>query len=261
MVNTETLEDLYPGRRAGLEGIIRYHAFDTMFYRTNNWIHSLRVRWLVEELLPLAKKHFKHLDTKRVICLALVHDDAEMITGDIQAGHKATMSKSALAKVHDNERQAIAILRKRHPITIEGYAYGDLLAEILEKKTLEAQLVSYADKIDGYCESLHEIHAGNIALLRSVLFYTAIFTQAEKKFPKLKPIFGDTHSPFTDLQSYLQEVYVKGEKYKEFSKPFTVRSLKRPSQFAFYDRWRVMTVERGGRYGLNSLLKQKEFWR
>jgi 5'-deoxynucleotidase YfbR-like HD superfamily hydrolase len=262
MLSEKYLEKLYPGRRAELESITRYHAFDTMLYRTNDWIHSLRVAWLVEELLPVAKKHFKHLDADRAVCLALVHDDAETITGDIQAGHKATMSKKELLKVHMNERLAAALLGKRHPVKVSGkYPYGKLLLEICEKKTLEAQLVSYADKMDGYCESLHEVYAGNSSLLRSVIFYAIFFAQADKKLPKLKTMIDDRSSPFTYLQSYLQEFYVKGSKYIGFGKPFTMRSLKRPSQFSFYDRWRAITIKKGGKKGIEGLIKQKEFFR
>lgn len=262
MLSEKYLKELYPGRKAELESIFRYHAFDTMFYRTNDWIHSLRVAWLVEELLPVAKKHFKHLNAERAVCLALVHDDAETITGDVQAGHKAAMSKKALAQVHANERRAAALLGKRHPIKVAGkYPYGDLLLEIFEKKTLEAQLVSYADKMDGYCESLHEVYAGNFSLLRSVIFYTIFFAQVDKKLPKLKLMIGDRSSPFTYLQSYLQEFYIKGSKYAVFGKPFTIKSLKRPSQFAFYDRWRAITIKRGGKKGGEGLVKQREFVR
>lgn len=260
MLSEKKLAELYPGRKKELESILRYHAFDTMFYRTNDWIHSLRVSWLVEELLPTAKRHLKRFDPDRAVCLAAVHDDAETITGDVQAGHKAVMSKRALADVHGNERRAAMLLGKRHPIKVDGkYPYGKLLLEILEKKTAEAQLVSYADKLDGYCESLHEVYAGNLSLLRSVFFYTHIFAQAEKRFPKLGSMLGDKRSPFTDLRGYLQEFYVKGSKYAPFGKPFTPALLKRPSQFSFYDRWRAITLERGGKEGRNGLLRQKEF--
>ena len=259
MSPNENLEKLYPDRKAKLEKIIRYHAFDTMFYRSNDWIHSLRVRWIVEDILPLAKKYFKHIDAERVICLALVHDDAEMITGDVQAGHKAAMSKQALSKVYRDERQAISVLAKKHPIKVGGvYPYGKLLMEIFEKKTIEAQLVSYADKMDGYCESLHEVLAGNFSLLRSMIFYTTILAQRDKRFPKLIPVFHETSFAFMDLQGYLKEFYTEATKYKSFGKPHTKPSLSSPSPFPFYNRWREITIQRGGKEGLEALLKKKE---
>jgi hypothetical protein len=130
----DNLENLFPVRKDALENILRYHAFDTMYYRTNDWIHSRRVRWIVEELLPLGRC-LKDFDADRAVCLALVHDDAETITGDVQAGHKAIMSKQALLNVKSNERRAAILLGKRHPIKIYGkYDYGTLLLESLEKK-------------------------------------------------------------------------------------------------------------------------------
>ncbi|HEX4104106.1 MAG TPA: YfbR-like 5'-deoxynucleotidase [Candidatus Paceibacterota bacterium] len=260
MLPSENLEKLYPNRKIKLEKILRYHAFDTMFYRTNDWIHSLRVRWLAEELLPVARSHFKNIDSERATCLALVHDDAEMIMGDVQAGHKAIMSPRALSNVHHNEERAISLLAKRHPIKVDGkYDYGKLLLEIYQKKTVEAQLVSYADKLDGYCESLHEVYAGNYSLLRSILFYTDFFARTDKTLPKLKPMFSDKRSALTDLKKYLQERYIKFSNYRSFGKPFTMRSIKLPSQFPFYDRWRKITINRGGRQGLMALIVQREF--
>jgi len=262
MLPNENLAELFPGRRAQLEKIERFNAFDTMLYRTNDWIHSLRVRWIVEELLPLAKRRFKRFDAERAVCLALVHDDAEIITGDVQAGHKAMMSKRALGKVHDAERRAITIFAKRYPVKVNGkYEYGKLLLEAFEKKTLEAQFVSYADKMDAAGEGLHELYAGNFSFLRSVIFYTDLFARAEKKFPKLKPMLHDHASIFTDLKKYLEEHWVKAAKYKSFGKPYTERSLKIPSQFPLYNEWRRITLKRGGTEGRRALLKQKEFIR
>jgi len=258
----ETLESLFPGRKQKLEAIKRYWAFDTMYYRTNDWVHSLRVRWILEDILPLAKHHFKNLDVDRAVCLALVHDDAEIVTGDVQAGHKAVMSKAQLAKVHENERRAIAMFAKKYPVKIDGkYEYGKLLLEALEKKTLEAQLVSYADKMDAFGESLHELYAGNYSILRSVIYYTDLFARAEKKFPKLAPIIDDKRSDFTNRLGFLHEHLIKGMKYASFGEPFTKETIRLPGQIPLYNRWKAITLKRGGSEGLRLLIKQTEFTR
>ena len=255
----DDLAELFPGRKAKLQKILRYHAFDTMFYRTNDWIHSLRVSWLVEDMLPLAKRHFKRFDAERAMALALVHDDAEILTGDVQAGHKAVMSKRQLEKVHENERRAIAKMKIRYPIKVHGkYSYAALLLEAFEKKTVESQFVSFADKMDAHCESLHEIYAGNFGHLRSVHFYALLFSTADKKFPKLKPMLDDKRSVFTDAKGFLFEHFVKARKYKSFGKPFTKKTVILPSQFPFYDRWRKITLIQGGKEGLHALINQKE---
>jgi hypothetical protein len=113
--------------------------------------------------------------------------------------------------------------------------------------------------MDAYCESLHEVYAGNFSFLRSVVFYSRLLAGADMKFPKLKLILNSKDSAFTDLQRYLQERSIDGSKYISFGKLFTKRSLEKPSQFPFYDRWRAVTLERGGKEGMDALIKQKEF--
>ena len=70
---------------------------------------------------------------------------------------------------------------------------------MLHKKTIEAQFVSYADKLDAYNESLHEIFAGNISLLESVMFYAQAFANFPKKYPALADFMADKTSPLTYL--------------------------------------------------------------
>ena len=79
-------------RERTLKSIYRYRMFETILYRSNLWMHSLRMLWLVEEMSSLAQKHLS-VDIEKARAMALVHDDAEIITGDIQAGVKALMSK------------------------------------------------------------------------------------------------------------------------------------------------------------------------
>ncbi|MCC2631215.1 MAG: hypothetical protein K0S38_1024, partial [Candidatus Paceibacter sp.] len=69
-------------REEKLKAINRYSLFEKMMYRSSVWNHTHRVLWLAEELIPIAVKYVK-LDANKVRVLALVHDDEEMITGDI----------------------------------------------------------------------------------------------------------------------------------------------------------------------------------
>src|SRR3989338_3972028 len=164
-----------PEREEKLRSIMRYSMFEVMYYRPSVWIHAQRVSWIVEELVPIAGKYFKNFDGEKARILALVHDDAEIITGDIQAGHKARMSKKELAVVHNSEHEAIRKLATRYPTTVGGYSYKQLLMEASRKDTphasSEAKLVTYADRLDAFCESLHEVFAGNLSFIRAFMFY------------------------------------------------------------------------------------------
>src|SRR5262245_38388561 len=93
-------------RERGLKALYRYSRFEVMVYRSNLWMHTHRMCWMIEELAPILKKHLPKLDIDKCRVLALVHDDAELITGDIQAGEKALMKKSQLKKIDSDEAKA-----------------------------------------------------------------------------------------------------------------------------------------------------------
>ena len=66
--------------------ITRFSLYKVMFYRSNLFNHAWHVAWLVDEIAPFAMKKFPQFDSEKAQMLALVHDDAEIIIGDIQAG-------------------------------------------------------------------------------------------------------------------------------------------------------------------------------
>ncbi len=247
-----------PERETALKNIYRYNAFDTMLYRANLWTHTHRMLWMLEEILPIAQTYFK-IDPEKTRILALVHDDAEIITGDIQAGHKAHMSAEELAEVGHGEEKAIVELSQQYPKTVHGYSYEELLLHAKEKDCIEAQLVWYVDKLDSICETTHDIYAGNLSLFRSFLYYSCLIPTASKKFPQLTELLSSKKSPLLIFDYRSDEPYVKAENFKIFSKPFTKESLQVQSDFPFYDEWKKIVLKRGGEEGLQWLMEQKEF--
>lgn len=218
-------------------------------------MHSHRVLWLLEEVAPLAKKHIK-FDLEKARALALVHDDAEMVTGDIQAIVKARISKTELAKLERKELLAVKSLVKKFPKTINGYVYEDLLNHSAKKDCIEAQLVSYVDKMDAYCESLHEVYAGNISLIRSVIFYANLIPLYSKKFPALKPFLDSKDSPFTFIGDQISPYKIVAKKYSHLNKPFTKETVKLNNDFYFYKRWKEIVIKHGK---IDWLIQQREF--
>jgi len=246
-----------PEREEKLKSIYRYNAFDTMFYRANLWTHTHRMLWMLEEILPIAETYFK-IDPEKTRILALVHDDAEIITGDIQAGHKAHMTDKQLGAVDQQELAAIEELSKRYPETIHGYSYKELLLHAKNKDCPEAVLVSYVDKLDAYCETIHDIYAGNISMLRSFFFYTRLINNLPKKFPELTELISSKQSPLLIFDYRADEAYVKAENFTSFGKPFTKQSLHIQSDFPVYDEWKKIILKRSNNEGLDWLIKQKE---
>lgn len=254
---SEILQVFPPDRERKLRSIERFSMFDVFFYRSTLWHHQLRVALIVDELTPLARKLLPHCDTQKAYALALVHDDAEMITGDVQLGHKQLMSSEELEAIEEAEATAIGELAKNFPQVIAGYSYRELLFHALRKDCLEAQLVSYADKLDAYCESLHEVLGGNVTALRSVIGYTGIIRSFGVQYPALKALLSEK-TPFTDIDMRTDPFRVHRDKYLYLNKPHSMESIRQETEFPTYNRWKALILEQMRDEGAEMLTRQKE---
>lgn len=248
--------DVFPKeRREKLEKIFRYGYFEVLFYRSDLWRHAQRVLWLLEEIAPIAQKYIT-FDVEKARTLALVHDDAEMVTGDVQAIVKLRMTKQELAVLEEQEEKAVKDLVQKYPKEINGYSYESLLLHAARKDCIEAQLVSYVDKLDAYCESLHEVYAGNIGLLRSVVFYANTTALFPSKFPALKELLASKDSALTYLSDQVSPFDIPKSSYSHLNKPFSEETVKKDVDFHFYNLWKKIIIEKGK---IGWLIDQKEF--
>ncbi|MEK7601799.1 MAG: YfbR-like 5'-deoxynucleotidase [Patescibacteria group bacterium] len=247
-----------PDRETGLRNIKRYRMFEVMYYRPTVWEHTQRVMWIVEALSPHIRD-FLDVNVEKARVMALVHDDAEMITGDIPAGHKARMTPEELKKLDDDEFTAIDTLSARYPHSVHGYTYKDLVREMVHYTSNEAKFVSLADKIDAHCESYHEVFAGNLTLISSMAFYINTLQRFGEKFPELASfVRSNAHPLIQEIGPLPANGKVGPKDFEAFNKPHTRASLSVPSRFPFYDAWRSMVVERGGEEGVRWLTEQRE---
>lgn len=241
------------GRKEELERIERFNMYPVMYYRTNVFIHSQRVRWITEELVPPLKQAFNNFDAELARILALVHDDAEVITGDVQLGHKLQMSAEELAGVDRKEQEAIEILSKRFPQKINGFPYKQLLTHALKKDIIEAQAVSLADKLDAYGESMHELLAGNADFIPPCQNYTRILANFGNQFPQLRRASSGSHPLLISPLIYeFQDIALKG-------KPHTVEMINTSTNLPHYDFWKDLTIRKFGEQGVAFLITQREF--
>lgn len=245
-------------RETVLRSIKRFAYFETMLYRSNDWEHIQRVLWLTEAIIPLAKKYLD-FDPEKARAYALVHDDAEIVTGDVQAIAKLRMTKQEVKKLEAQENKAIRTLIEKYPKRIHGYSYRELLQEAVHKDSIESQLVSYVDKLDGYCEGLHEVYAGNMLFTRTIVFYTRALTLFPYKFSKLKEFLADKTSPLTYITDQVSPFDIRHDLFKHLGKPHTAQSIKKKTDFPFYNAWREVIIKNGGKEGKKMLLEQKEF--
>lgn len=257
MFRDVSFEGWPPEREQKLKSIWRYSMFERMYYRSNLWMHTHRMVWMIESTAELSSRTLR-IDIQKARTLALVHDDAEMITGDIQAGRKFFMTKAQLKKIDQEEAKAINQLSRRFPKILNGYSYKELLTDALQKDTAESQLVMYFDKLDAFCECLHEILAGNILFLRSVMFYERIMTLFPTTHTLIADLLANKESPFFDVERRVSPTKVTVASDAHFNRPHTPASIKIKSDFPFYNSWRDLVVTRDGEEGVRWLTEQRE---
>jgi len=264
MVTTPLTIALPPGfdeRKQALEGIPRYHIYPLMFYRTNLWIHGHRLVWMLEDILPVVKKIFPNVDEKAVKLMAFIHDDLEIIMGDIPSSKRTVLTPEEKILLNETEQNAIEKITSRFPTSIGAYSYKELLERYNQIKSddIEAVIVKYCDKMDAYCEALHEIHAGNATFAEPDAYnkvptghYTETLSQFEKSFPLFTKIRQLNH-PLISLPQDLDahKIAAQGTLH-------TPSSIKEKTGVVHYDAWRDITQKYGGDWGVEMLVEQKE---
>lgn len=246
-----------PEREEKLRRIERFSMFDIFVYRSTLWDHSRRVSAIVEEISPIAQKVLANYDPEKARILGLVHDDAEVITGDVQLGHKQAMNSEQLTKTEKSEADAIEQLADIYPLEIGGYNYRELLYHALRKDCVEAHVVSYADKLDAFCESLHELFGGNTLALRAVLNYTIILGKFGEKFTDLRPMFTHNSVPLLNIELRTDSWRVHESFYKHLNQPHTEESIRQKTEFPVYDHWKEIILNRFGEEGIMMLTSRK----
>ncbi|MDP1694505.1 MAG: HD domain-containing protein [Candidatus Woesearchaeota archaeon] len=257
MPTTLLVLDGFPDREEKLAAIKRYKCVDqaVMFYRTNDLIHSRRVLWHLEAALPdiqtVYGDHFR-VDFARVE--ALVHDDAELLVGDAQLHAKENMNPDELAALDRKERAAITQMVEQFTPLMNGFSYRDLLLAAKDKPCLEAQFVSFFDKMDGAGEAWHEVFAGNPYFLRPAggqgtdQGYVRRLNAFPQKYSQMQPFFQQ-------FPNYLPQPFDFPTAMAR-GRPHTCESLQQDSGYPPYERWKrtVMECE-----GLDLLVTQIEF--
>lgn len=245
---------LWENREKDLEKVIRYHKFFVMFYRTNLLVHSNRVGLILEEFLPAVVSVYPDFDVKLARLISKFHDDYELITGDTPTLLKLMMNGEEHALLEQEEIAATDLLSKsyRNP-QIEGYQYRDLLMHAILKDCREAQLHSFADKLEGYCEALHEVLAGNTGFLEPVINYNAkTFNDLLGHFPLIKEIFKGQQL-FNFLVTDLKPYFDYGRKGAFLHTP---KSIMEQTGIFHYELWKRVTLSMPN--GIELLTKKTE---
>jgi hypothetical protein len=191
-----------------LAAVLRYAPMKVMYLRSNDALHVERVEALVQDpvILDLASELYPDLDRVLVQVQARHHDDPEIFPklGDVTLQAKLVMNADQLSDHQKKEivaarEVAAAYATKRGPRKVQGYPLLDLYFHAIFKDCMEAQLVSVVDKMDGFCEALHELLAGNVPFAEPVINYltkTFPLNRLVHKYPLIRKIFLDPRNPF-----------------------------------------------------------------
>lgn len=246
----------FSGREEALTNIKRYEHEITrvMFYRTNDLIHSRRVSWHVESAIEDILSIYKGFNVDYTRTLANVHDDLEIITGDVQLHDKEKMNDNQKEDLVKKEKEAIPTIIKMYNSIANGFSYEELLIAAKEKNSLEAQFVSFFDKFDGAGEAWHEVFAGNPHFLRPAggLDHNGGYVRRLREFPKKYPLLNKFFEKFPE---YLPEP-IDFKSIVEKSSPHTIKSIKINTDYPLYERWKNNVIKNEG---LGLLTNQIEF--
>lgn len=244
-------------REENLSKIKRYHKFKVMFYRTNNLLHSKRVLYLLEEILPIVKSLYPDFDEKKARLIALHHDNHEIVLegGDIPLQYKLMMTDEESSDLQQKEILAVEMLSKSYPKKIKGYEYKQLSLHAIFKDCVEAQVVSFVDKIDGYCEAIHEVLAGNVVFLEPIINYDLrTFNDLIGKYPLITKVFKLKKNWFDyEIVVDLKEFFENGS---IGTQPHTIETVKKKTLIPQYEKWKEITISKLGIY---PLINQVEF--
>ncbi len=258
-MNHEMIENQgFKGRASLLNEVERFIGYSPVYYRSNLYMHTSRVNWLCEELIPLARESISNFNPWVALSLPLVHDDPEIITKDVLLSKKYKMTKEEKMDLRKEEIRAINILSKVWPEEVNGINYKNLLYLALNKNTVEAKFVSFVDKFDALCESLHELYAGNKEFynrgednIRPPANGSAI-TRLRREYFELTPLFSINHPFLRPL------IKIYPYKILEEGKLHTLDSVLKKTGLPHYDFWRETIIKHSGKEGLIWLTERKE---
>lgn len=235
--------------RKQLKRIERYSLYKTMFYRTNVESHSQNVFTILKELVPKIRKIYPKFDEEKALIMAAIHDDAEILIGDFQAGNKAKLSSKELEDLKDKELDAIEEISQRYPKSLNNQNYKQMLLEVVNMNTIESSVVKYLDRFDAFGESCHEVFSGNTDFTTHIenkygkielptLYYIERFNNYEKNYPLIKELIESNQMPF--IKKYMDIKIVNIVKNK---KPHTKQTLTASTNSLEYNYWKKTLIK------------------
>jgi 5'-deoxynucleotidase YfbR-like HD superfamily hydrolase len=154
-------------RKVELSKVWRFGEHPGMVHRNNLERHAERVSLISQALGVFLMGRGVPVNLDTLDRLAQRHDDPEVITGDVSKRRKLDMSPKEKRRLKRKENRA----NKREMVRYFGIApsqerrqYRNDYKQVSAKETIEARIIDIADKIEGICETIHDIRSGNDGL-------------------------------------------------------------------------------------------------
>lgn len=176
----------------------RFPEFELITH-DNIFAHQVRLSNIVKELSYFFDEinYNWYFDNKinvwYLFSLALVHDDTEWVNPlkDIPTNIKNSLSDKAKTILHDIEKACIDVLVNHQIDHLKDFSKEDLrwlYFDAESKTSLEWQLLSYLDKVDGFLFTLHEIYNWNTQMVVAFNNYIDILKSIRDDKNKYKMI-------------------------------------------------------------------------
>ena len=152
-------------REQELRNEYRYGFFSCpIYYKANLWIHTARISWITREIATfLDSLRPNSFDIEKTVALSIVHDDTEIIVGDIVSPVKMAFTPEEKKAYEDKCTWAIDILYAKYWKDFTDYDYKQLLLMEEAGTSIEYAIMKYADKLEAHLEVYHELLAWNKA--------------------------------------------------------------------------------------------------
>lgn len=243
------IDPLRNTRLKSLASKTRFHRQKTMLYRSNLLLHTERVGYHVEALIPLAERvyggRFRSNLARGISC---VFDDFELDMGDYDPGERALIEEDIPGAMEQRRRAAHRYLAPKYrELFFQGIPYAVLIGAAFRRKGLEAQLVYYCDGFNGFGEALHELLAGNASFREPVSGYIKKQGDREQRYPELQELF-----------SYDPEYFNVPKTFSVRGRQPTRETISTETGYHPYDLWIANILRYGEEKGLDSLVRKKE---
>lgn len=115
--------------------------------------------------------------------MALVHDDHELIDGDISTLEKSLMNKHQRLFWNGQNVRSMHRLADLWRTDLDRDVYFSAMYEAHQKKTVDSQIVKIADILDGIGECAREVSHGNNLFKEPLRNYVDMLQRSEEDYP------------------------------------------------------------------------------